>query len=51
MPLSALEPAEEHWRMRMHARQTALGYAHDAGVVGYEAVVFGSSANTSRHVA
>jgi glycosyltransferase involved in cell wall biosynthesis len=47
LTLSALEPTEEHWRMRMHARRTAMEYSHEAGVAGYERVVFGRSPPTA----
>jgi glycosyltransferase involved in cell wall biosynthesis len=41
--LEALAPAEQHRRMRANARQTAMGYSHEAGVVGYEKIVLGGS--------
>jgi glycosyltransferase involved in cell wall biosynthesis len=43
LALEALAPTDKHRQMRANARQTAMGYSHEAGVVGYEKIVLGGS--------
>jgi glycosyltransferase involved in cell wall biosynthesis len=47
--LEALAPTEQHRQMRANARQTAMGYSQEAGVVGYERVVFGAGCALDSH--
>jgi glycosyltransferase involved in cell wall biosynthesis len=47
--LEALVPTERHRQMRANARQTAMGYSHEAGIEGYERVVFGAGCEAESH--
>jgi glycosyltransferase involved in cell wall biosynthesis len=41
LTLEALEPTEQHRWMRVQARQTALAYSQEAGLSGYDAMIWG----------
>jgi glycosyltransferase involved in cell wall biosynthesis len=47
--LEALAPTERHRQMRANARRTAMGYSHEAGIEGYERVVFGAGSAEDSH--
>jgi glycosyltransferase involved in cell wall biosynthesis len=45
--LEALAPTDSHRQMRVNARQTAMRYSQEAGVEGYERVVFDKDATVA----